>query len=74
MIVVALRNHFSRISRSPSISILPLRTHQKSPDKESGKNGEKDSKLDVKRRKAEDAVKRADVEYYTLCVRSERAR
>lgn len=47
----------------------------KSPEKsEGGKNGEKDSKLDVKRRKAEESVKRADVEYYQLCVRAERAR
>lgn len=39
------------------------------------KNAEKDcAKLDNKRRKAEEAVKRADVEYYTLCIRAERAR
>lgn len=39
------------------------------------KNAEKDcAKLDNKRRKAEESVKRADVEYYTLCVRAERAR
>lgn len=39
------------------------------------KNAEKDcSKLDNKRRKAEETVKRADVEYYTLCIRAERAR
>lgn len=30
--------------------------------------------MDNKRRKAEDLVKRADVEYYTLCIRAERAR
>lgn len=48
--------------------------HIKSPDKET-KNAEKDcAKLDNKRRKAEESVKRADVEYYTLCVRAERAR
>lgn len=46
----------------------------KPPDKEI-KNAEKDcAKLDNKRRKAEEAVKRADVEYYTLCIRAERAR
>lgn len=34
------------------------------------KNAEKDcAKLDNKRRKAEESVKRADVEYYTLCIR-----
>lgn len=39
------------------------------------KNVEKDcAKLDNKRRKAEDSVKRADVEYYTTCIRTERAR
>lgn len=30
--------------------------------------------MDNKRRKAEESVKRADVEYYTLCIRAERAR
>lgn len=30
--------------------------------------------MEGKKRKAEDAVKKADIEYYTLCVRSERAR
>jgi hypothetical protein len=30
--------------------------------------------LEGKKRKAEDAVKKADIEYYTLCVRAERAR
>lgn len=39
------------------------------------KNAEKDcAKLDSKRRKAEESVKRADVEYYTVCLRAERAR
>lgn len=66
--------HIHRISRSPSISLLPSRGG-KSPEKnDSGRNGEKDSQLDVKRRKAEESVKRADVEYYQLCVRAERAR
>lgn len=30
--------------------------------------------LESKRRKAEDSVKKADVEYYTYCIRAERAR
>jgi len=30
--------------------------------------------MEAKRRKAEEAVRRADIEYYTFCVRSERAR
>lgn len=70
-----------RISRSPSISLLSHRGgHGKSPEKQDGGGGgkgvvgEKDSKLDGKRRKAEESVKRADVEYYQLCVRAERAR
>lgn len=71
--------HHRRISRSPSISLLSHRSqHGKSPEKMDGKLGgggvEKDSKLDVKRRKAEESVKRQDVEYYQLCVRAERAR
>lgn len=49
-------------------------SNHKSPEKES-KVAEKDCvKLDNKRRKAEESVKRADVEYYTLCIRAERAR
>ncbi|XP_065089703.1 uncharacterized protein Nost [Ochlerotatus camptorhynchus] len=58
-----------KLQRSPSLGIL-----HKAIDKES-KSSEKDSsKLDTKRKKAEDAVKKADVEYYTLCIRAERAR
>lgn len=30
--------------------------------------------LEGKKKKAEDAVKKADIEYYSLCVRAERAR
>lgn len=30
--------------------------------------------MEVKKRKAEEAVKKSDIEYYTLCVRAERAR
>lgn len=50
--------------------------HGKTPNVEKDvKNAEKDCvKLDNKRRKAEESVKRADVEYYTLCIRAERAR
>lgn len=47
----------------------------KSPFEKEMKNAEKDStKLDNKRRKAEESMKRADVDYYTLCIRAERAR
>lgn len=60
-----------RIQRSPSIAILPPGARS-SVEKESK---EKDcTKLENKRKKAEDAVKRADVEYYQLCIRAERAR
>ncbi|CAG9858488.1 unnamed protein product [Phyllotreta striolata] len=37
-------------------------------------NNNDGSKLEGKKRKAEDAVKKADEEYYMLCVRAERAR
>lgn len=58
-----------KLQRSPSLGLL-----HKAIDKES-KSSEKDSsKLETKRKKAEDAVKKADVEYYTLCIRAERAR
>lgn len=54
--------------------MLHSQVSQKTPDRDI-KNNEKDCvKLDNKRRKAEEAVKRADVEYYTLCIRAERAR
>ncbi|XP_038107799.1 nostrin isoform X3 [Culex quinquefasciatus] len=58
-----------KLQRSPSLGLL-----HKTIDKES-KSSEKDSsKLDTKRKKAEESVKKADVEYYTLCIRAERAR
>lgn len=66
-----------RIQRSPSVAMLHHQVvinQNKSPDKEQ-KTVDKDcAKLDNKRRKAEESVKRADVEYYTLCIRAERAR
>lgn len=62
-----------RIQRSPSIAILPHNGSNRSSTEKDAK--EKDcTKLDNKRKKAEDAVKRADVEYYQLCIRAERAR
>lgn len=74
----------SRIQRSPSIALVQQsqtlssngsgKDTKQSIDKEL-KNAEKDcAKLDNKRRKAEESVKRADVEYYTMCIRAERAR
>ncbi|XP_055909156.1 SH3 and F-BAR domain-containing protein DDB_G0274695 isoform X2 [Eupeodes corollae] len=63
-----------RIQKSPSIALLHQGPNKVAAEKEI-KSAEKDcAKLDNKRRKAEEAVKRADVEYYTLCVRAERAR
>lgn len=64
-----------RITRSPSVAFLHHgQSHHKNTDKEIKINEKDCAKLDNKRKKAEDAVKRADVEYYTICVRSERAR
>ncbi|XP_030569242.1 uncharacterized protein LOC115768697 isoform X1 [Drosophila novamexicana] len=63
-----------RIQKSPSIALLHQGPNKVAAEKEL-KSAEKDCvKLDNKRKKAEEAVKRADVEYYTLCVRAERAR
>lgn len=63
-----------RIQKSPSIALLHQGPNKLAAEKEL-KSAEKDCvKLDNKRKKAEEAVKRADVEYYTLCVRAERAR
>ncbi|KAL9883458.1 nostrin isoform 2-T7 [Glossina fuscipes fuscipes] len=63
-----------RIQKSPSIALLHQGANKAAAEKEI-KSAEKDcAKLDQKRKKAEEAVKRADVEYYTMCVRAERAR
>ncbi|XP_065362754.1 uncharacterized protein Nost isoform X6 [Calliphora vicina] len=63
-----------RIQKSPSIALLHQSSNKQAAEKEL-KSAEKDcAKLDNKRKKAEETVKRADVEYYTLCVRAERAR
>lgn len=57
-----------RLSRSTSlIQLAHMHNHKTISDKES-------AKLEGKKRKAEDAVKKADIEYYTLCVRAERSR
>lgn len=62
-----------RITRSPSVGFLHHNS-TKTLEKDSKVNEKDCAKLDNKRKKAEDAVKRADVEYYTICIRSERAR
>ncbi|XP_063702533.1 uncharacterized protein LOC134832443 [Culicoides brevitarsis] len=63
----------ARIQKSPSISLLP-HTGTKNPNDKDTPKEKECVKLESKRRKAEEAVKKADVEYYTLCVRAERAR
>lgn len=63
-----------RIQKSPSMGLLHQGNNKIVAEKEI-RSAEKDCvKLDNKRKKAEEAVKKADVEYYTLCVRAERAR
>lgn len=58
---------FGKQTLSKSASLIHLAHRQNSADKEN-------AKLEGKKKKAEDAVKKADIEYYTLCVRAERAR
>lgn len=70
---MALIHHVNGTLASSNATLMQPQK-QSSVDKEL-KNAEKDcAKLDNKRRKAEESVKRADVEYYTLCIRAERAR
>ncbi|XP_018325019.1 uncharacterized protein LOC108736906 isoform X2 [Agrilus planipennis] len=57
-----------RLSRTSSLIQLTHMHNQKSASEK------ETAKLEGKKRKAEDAVKKADIEYYTLCVRAERAR
>uniref|UniRef100_A0A182NP94 Nostrin n=1 Tax=Anopheles dirus TaxID=7168 RepID=A0A182NP94_9DIPT len=58
-----------KLQRTPSIGLL-----HKTTEKEVKVSEKDSSKLEGKRKKAEEAVKKADVEYYTLCIRAERAR
>lgn len=68
-------NSNSLNSKESSNGSNMLTLHKTSSVDKEMKNAEKDcAKLDNKRRKAEESVKRADVEYYTLCIRAERAR
>lgn len=67
-------NSLNSKDATTAINLLTLHKASTAAEKEF-KNAEKDcAKLDNKRRKAEESVKRADVEYYTLCIRAERAR
>uniref|UniRef100_A0AAG5DJH4 SH3 domain-containing protein n=1 Tax=Anopheles atroparvus TaxID=41427 RepID=A0AAG5DJH4_ANOAO len=58
-----------KLQRTPSIGLL-----HKTNEKDTKVSEKDSSKLEGKRKKAEEAVKKADVEYYTLCIRAERAR
>ncbi|KAK9500523.1 hypothetical protein O3M35_001771 [Rhynocoris fuscipes] len=53
-------------TRNSRLSASSLHIHKQGTDKE--------TKLESKRRKAEECVKKADVEYYTVCLRAERSR
>ncbi|CAH0388627.1 unnamed protein product [Bemisia tabaci] len=63
MLDVRLGNNVNKLSNST----LHLHSQRPVSDKES-------NKLESKRKKAEESVKKSDVEYYTYCVRAERAR
>lgn len=69
-----------RIQKSPSVAQLHQSTSStlsvnNNKNKKDLKSAEKDyAKLESKRSKAEEAVKRADVEYYSNCLKAERAR
>ncbi|KAJ0183694.1 hypothetical protein K1T71_000117 [Dendrolimus kikuchii] len=68
----------SRISRSSSVGHIPhahsiLNTAR--AERLANATSERDAaKLQVKKRKTEDAVKKTEVEYYNVCVQAERAR
>lgn len=68
----------SRLSRSSSVghiphahSILSAARAERLPNATSEKDA---AKLQVKKRKTEDAVKKTEVEYYNVCVHAERSR
>ncbi|RVE53103.1 hypothetical protein evm_002200, partial [Chilo suppressalis] len=66
----------SRLSRSSSVGHIPhsiLSTAR--AERHANASSEKDAaKLQVKKRKTEDAVKKTEVEYYNVCVHAERSR
>ncbi|XP_068627509.1 nostrin isoform X2 [Battus philenor] len=66
----------SRISRSSSVGHIPHSILSAArAERLSNSTSERDAaKLQVKKRKTEDAVKKAEVEYYNVCVQAERAR
>lgn len=68
------------MSRSSSVGHIPhahsiLTLSAARADRMPAATSEKDTvKLQVKKRKTEDAVKKTEVEYYNVCVQAERAR
>lgn len=71
----------SRMSRSSSVghiphahSILSAARAERLHNTPQPNNERDTAKIQVKKRKSEDAVKKAEVEYYTVCVQAERAR
>ncbi|XP_069365074.1 nostrin isoform X1 [Maniola hyperantus] len=65
----------SRISRSSSVGHIPHSILTAARAERGNNASERDvAKLQVKKRKTEDAVKKTEVEYYNVCVQAERAR
>ncbi|KAM3968529.1 nostrin [Aphomia sociella] len=66
----------SRMSRSSSVGHIPHSILSAArAERLTNSTSEKDAaKLQVKKRKTEDAVKKTEVEYYNVCVQAERAR
>ncbi|CAH2103085.1 unnamed protein product [Euphydryas editha] len=66
----------SRMSRSSSMGHIPHSILSAArAERTNNPTNERDAaKLQVKKRKTEDAVKKAEVEYYNVCVQAERAR
>ncbi|XP_045458298.1 nostrin [Melitaea cinxia] len=66
----------SRMSRSSSVGHIPHSILSAArAERTNNPTNERDAaKLQVKKRKTEDAVKKAEVEYYNVCVQAERAR
>lgn len=69
---------FSRISRSSSVGHIPhahsILTAARAERVTTTSNERDAAKLQVKKRKTEDAVKKTEVDYYNVCVQAERAR
>lgn len=67
---------YSRMSRSSSVGHIPHSILSAArAERTNNPTNERDAaKLQVKKRKTEDAVKKAEVEYYNVCVQAERAR